>query len=110
MTRYLAELYLSKAQSGGVRDTAERARTAAEELTRQGTPVRYLRALFLGADETCFHLYEAGSAEAVFEASRRAAIPVERVVEAVDIELEEPGGIASTHAPDLHTGTGTKTE
>ena len=50
--------------------------------------MRYVRALFLGADETCFHLYEAGSSEAVFEATRRAAIPVERVVEAIDIELE----------------------
>lgn len=89
MTRYLAELYLPKAGAGEVRAAAERARTAAEELTRQGTHVRYIRALFLGADETCFHLYEAGSAESVLEASRRAAIPVERVVEAIDIELGE---------------------
>jgi Protein of unknown function (DUF4242) len=90
MTRYLAELYLPKAESGGVRDAAERARAAAEDLTREGTPVRYLRALFLDADETCFHLYEARSAEAVFEAARRADIPVERVVEADDIELDDP--------------------
>ena len=36
-------------------------------------------------DETCFHLYEAAAAESVVEATRRAAIPVERVVEAVEI-------------------------
>ena len=103
MTRYLAELYLPKAGTGEVRSAAERARAAAEELSRQGTRVRYVRALFLGADETCFHVYEAGSAEAVFEASRRAAIPIERVVEAVDIELEEADSIAPTHAPDERT-------
>jgi Protein of unknown function (DUF4242) len=113
MTRYLAELYLPKAGTDEVRNAAERARTASDELTRQGTQVRYIRALFLGGDETCFHLYEAGSAEAVFEASRRAAIPVERVVEAVDIEPEETEGIESADSPnhsrhgrrDLHRRT-----
>jgi len=92
MARYLAELYLSHAGSSGLRDAASRARAAAEELNREGTPIRYLRALFLGEDETCFHLYEAGSPESVLEASRRAAIPVERVVEAIDIELGELKG------------------
>jgi len=89
VTRYLAELYLPRADIGEVREHAERARTAADELTRQGTHVQYVRALFLGADETCFHLYEADSAESVLEANRRASIPVERVVEAVDIELTD---------------------
>jgi hypothetical protein len=110
MTRYLAELYLPKAGAGAVRDAAERARNAADELTRQGTPVRYVRAIFLGADETCFHVYEAGSPESVLEASRRAAIPVERVVEAVDIELGEPGSLAPEPAPDPSTGEESRTE
>ncbi len=106
MTRYLAELYLPKAGTDEVRNAAERARTAAEALSRQGTEVRYIRALFLGADETCFHLYEADSSEAVFEASRRAAIPVERVVEAIDIELEETEGIASAQPSNAPAGDG----
>ncbi len=89
MATYLAELYLSHAGSVELRHAATRARAAAAELNRQGTPIRYVRALFLGEDETCFHLYEASSLESVLEASRRAAIPVERVVEAIDIELEE---------------------
>jgi hypothetical protein len=91
MPRYLAELYLSKSDSRGLREAAARARSAAEAMTREGTSIRYLRALFLGEDETCFHLYEAGSREPVLEASRRAAIPVERVVEALDIEVESDG-------------------
>jgi len=85
MARYLAELYLSKTGSDGLREAAARARSAAQELTLEGIPVRYVRALFLGEDETCFHLYEAASVESVQEAARRAGIPVERVVEAVEI-------------------------
>ena len=50
----------------------------------EGRPVRYVRALLLAEDETCFHLYEAATAESVLEATRRAGIPVERVVEAVE--------------------------
>jgi hypothetical protein len=88
MSRYLAELYLPKTRFDDLREIAVRARSAAEEMTLEGTPVRYLRALFLGKDETCFHLYEADSAELVLEASRRAAIPVERVTEALDVDLE----------------------
>ena len=65
-----------------------------------------LRRSFLGADETCFHLYEADSSEAVFEASRRAAIPVDRVVEAIYIELEETEGIASAQPSNAPAGDG----
>ncbi len=85
MARYLAELYLSKTGSDGLREAAVRARSAAEELSQEGRPVRYVRAIFLGEDETCFHLYEAAAAESVWEATRRAGISVERVVEAVEI-------------------------
>lgn len=89
MGRYLAELYVPRGAAGGPLDAARRARLAAEEMTREGTPVRYLRAIFLREEEICFHLYEAGSPEVVFEAGRRAAIPVERVIEAVDVQLDE---------------------
>jgi Protein of unknown function (DUF4242) len=88
MSRYLAELYLSKTSSDDLHEIAVRARSAAEAMTLEGTPVQYLRAFFLGNDETCFHLYEADSAELVLEASRRAAIPVERVTEALAVDLE----------------------
>jgi hypothetical protein len=79
MTAYLVELYVPHADA--VRQGAERTRLAAEQLTREGTPVRYVRSIFVPEDETCFHLCEAGSAEAVHEAVRRAAIPFERVAE-----------------------------
>ena len=90
MPRYLAELYLPRTGSGGLQEAAARARVAADAMTREGTQIRYLRALFLGEDEVCFHLYEAASPELVREASRRAAIPVERVTETLDIDLDAP--------------------
>jgi mono/diheme cytochrome c family protein len=101
MARYLAELYLSRTNSDGLREAAVRARSAADDMTHEGTPVRYLRAIFLGDDETCFHLYEAGSEESVREASRRAAIPVERVTEALDVDLEAP--VEALYAADRRT-------
>jgi hypothetical protein len=83
MARYLAELYLPQTGSDGLREAVARARSAAQELTREGAPVRYLRSIFVPEDETYFLLYEAGSAEAVAEASARAGIAAERIVEAV---------------------------
>jgi len=80
VTEYLLELYAARADAVD-QDTA-RVRLAAEEHTRAGTPVRYLRSIFVPDDETCFHVIEAPSAEAVAEIARRAGLPVERVVEA----------------------------
>jgi hypothetical protein len=83
MTEFLVELYVARADAAAVEGAAERARAAAEQLTREGTPVRYLRPIYIPEDETCFHLYEAASAEVVREATRRAALPFERITAAV---------------------------
>jgi Protein of unknown function (DUF4242) len=78
---YLIELYVSRTDAAGAERDAQRARLAAEQLTRAGTPVRYLRSMFLPLDETCLLLYEAASADAVRTAAQRAALPVDRVTE-----------------------------
>jgi hypothetical protein len=74
MPEFLVELYVSRADTAAVERQAGRARLAAEELSREGTPVRYLRSVFVPEDETCFLLYEAVSAEQVEEAARRASL------------------------------------
>ena len=61
----------------------QKARLAAERLTGEGTPVRYLSSIFVPEDETCFYLYQAASADGVREAARRAALPFDRVIEAI---------------------------
>jgi len=83
MTTFLLELYVSRTDGAAVERGAEQARLSAEELSREGTPVRYLRSIFVPEDETCFYLYEASSAEIVREAARRASLRFERVAEAL---------------------------
>jgi hypothetical protein len=87
MADFLLELYVSRTDGEAVSTAAERARDAAEQLTREGRPVRLLRSLFVPEEETCFQLYEAVSADDVREAARRALLPCERVVETI----VEPG-------------------
>ena len=83
MPEFLVELYVARTDAGAVEGDAERARIGAQQLTQEGTPVRYLRWIFVPEDETCFFLYRAASADAVCEASRRAGLRCERVTEAV---------------------------
>jgi len=83
MTEFLVELFVSRVDGGGVAQRATRARNAAEALTQEGTPVTFLQSVFVPADETCFFLYQAASADAVREAARRAELSIERVSEAV---------------------------
>jgi hypothetical protein len=75
---FLVEAYV--AGSSAVEDARMRARMAAE----LGEGVRYLRTTFLPSDEVILHLFEAPSLEALDEAGRRAALPFERIVEAVE--------------------------
>jgi hypothetical protein len=85
MATYLVESYAS---GRAVEDQRERARLAAD----RGTSVRYVRTTHLPGDETVLHVFEADSAEAVREAARIAALPYERIVEAVEdtAERQEP--------------------
>jgi hypothetical protein len=83
VAEFLVELYLARGDEAALGLGAERASLAAAELTREGTPVRFLRSIFVPDDETCFYLYEAATADVVHEAARRAALPFERVAEAV---------------------------
>ena len=73
------ERYVSRADACAIERDAERVRLAAEEQTRRGIPVRFLRTIFVPDDETCFLLFEASSAEAVRDAADLAALPYERV-------------------------------
>ena len=84
MPRYLVEAYVPRSRAGEARAAGGHARTAAETLVREGTPVRYVRTTFLPEDETCFHVFEAASEEAVREVCRRAGLGSGRIVPAVE--------------------------
>jgi hypothetical protein len=83
MPEFLVELYVSPADAASTNRRAEQARRAAEELSNQGTSVRYLRSIFVPDDETCFHLYRASSLAAVQEVGSRAGLRFERISQAV---------------------------
>jgi hypothetical protein len=88
MTGFLVELYIARTDPGAVERAAERVHLAAEEQRRRGTPVRYLRSIFVPEDETCFMLFEATSADAVRDAASAATLPFERIIGAVATEPE----------------------
>jgi Protein of unknown function (DUF4242) len=76
---YLVEVYQPRT---GAHDASARARAAAEALSRAGTPIRYLRSIFVPEDETCFHVFQSSSKEAVVAASERADFEFARIAEA----------------------------
>lgn len=86
MPSYLVDGYLPRSRAGELAELIARLRAAAAELTAEGTEVRHVRSSFLPTDELFLHLLEAESAEAAGEATRRAGIPSERIVEAVSVQ------------------------
>jgi hypothetical protein len=79
VTDYLLELYVAQAEGLAVEYDAHRVRRAAEERTRQGTHVRYLRSILVPDDETCFLIFEAASADAVRDVARLADLAFDHV-------------------------------
>jgi Protein of unknown function (DUF4242) len=86
VAEFLVELYVPRGDPAAAARGAARARLAGEELTSEGTPVRYLRSIFVAEDETCFFLYEAESVGDVRAAARRAGLPCDHICEAVEDE------------------------
>ena len=83
MAQYLIEAYTPERGREDLPSLVTRARKAAAAMRRDGLDVRYLRPILVPEDEICFHLFEAPSADAVREASRRAELIYERIVETV---------------------------
>jgi hypothetical protein len=81
--RYLIELARPAAGWSELQAVTARARAAADELRAAGTPVRFLRSIFVPEDDSCLLLFEAPSAEAAGTAGRLASPAVERVTRAV---------------------------
>ncbi len=80
---YLAEFYLSG--SACLADVAGRARAGADEAARTGAEVRFVQAIFVPQDESCFAVYRAGSVQEVTAAGGLAGLVFDRIVAAVSI-------------------------
>jgi hypothetical protein len=59
--------------------------TTSQQSTAEGTPVRYIRSMFIPSESHCTCLFEAASADAVRDVNQRAGIPFTRIVEAYDL-------------------------
>jgi hypothetical protein len=84
MRSYLVETYVPRSRPGEAEAAGRRVESAAASLSGTGIPVRYVRTTLLPDDETCFHLVEAPSADAVREVCRLADLAHGRIVGAVE--------------------------
>ncbi len=84
MPTFLVEAYEPRGHHGSLVESERRVRTAAAELSRSGTDVRYLRSIYVPADEMCFHVFEGASIDVVEEVGRLARRKFDRVTEAVE--------------------------
>jgi hypothetical protein len=81
MTEFLIELYVPRADAAGADDAARRFAGAAADLTAEGRSIELIRSIFVPADETCFLLVSATSADDVRETARRASVPFDHLGE-----------------------------
>ena len=79
---YLVETYLARGGTGERETRERRARSAAEELTREKTPVRFEQSIHIPEDEICFFVFDAPSSRDAALAAQRARLEPIRVVEA----------------------------
>jgi Nickel responsive protein SCO4226-like len=80
--------------SASLAQIEQRARLAAAKAAGAGSTIRYRHSILVPADETCFHLFEASSAELVRSAIERAGLRAQRIVEASTTE-EATGRVSS---------------
>ena len=83
MPSYLIETFLGRGDAGERSRREERARSAADELTRAGTRVRFDGAIHVPEDEICFFVFDAPSSQDAALAAQLAEVGPLRVVEAV---------------------------
>jgi Protein of unknown function (DUF4242) len=77
---YLVECYWPGINDQVLATAARRIEAAAAQLRRAGADVWFLGSILMPADETVFCLFQ-GNEPAIRAVSRRASIPVERVIE-----------------------------
>ena len=89
MPSYLVETYLARGNAGERGACERRARLSAEELTREGTRVRYVGSTYVPEDEMCFFTFDAPSGREAALAAQRAGLDAVRVVEALSSREEQ---------------------
>jgi hypothetical protein len=80
---YLVETFLARGAAGERETRERRARSAAEEMTREGTRVGFEGSIHVPEDEICFFTFAAPSPRAAALIAQRAGLEPLRVTEAI---------------------------
>ena len=83
MPSYLVETFLARGAAGERQARERRARSVAEEMTREGTRVGFEGSIHVPEDEICFFVFDAPSSREAALVAEQAALDPIRVVEAV---------------------------
>jgi hypothetical protein len=82
---YLVECYVPGIKPAEVECEVARVRAVSAELRKEGRQVEYVGAILVPGDEVVFHLFASECEGTVRDASVRASVPYERVVESIAV-------------------------
>jgi len=85
MQVYLVERSLKGIAMDQLAAAQQRAIQTAQQMSAQGTPIRYIRSTFVPETGECNCLFAAEDAQEVKTLNQRANIPFEKVVAALDL-------------------------
>lgn len=85
MQVYMVERSLKGIPMNDLAAAQQRAISAAQEMTKAGTPVHYIRTTFVPDSGCCMCLFAADDAEQVKKLNLKANIPFDSVVAALDL-------------------------
>lgn len=88
MAVYVVERELPGITPEALTSAGLRATTCANEMTEEGTAVRWLRSVFLREQQKTHCYFEADSANAVKEVNERANIPFKNIIEVMELTPE----------------------
>src|SRR4029079_3465689 len=93
----VAEPYWPGVTAEAFRIAAERVPLSASSLAQAGEPIRYLHATLVPSDESAFCVFEAASIALVARAYANAQVPCERLLIALEVDVQhEPGSTPTT--------------
>lgn len=85
MPQFMVERHLPGITPDQLTAAGVRAKTCCDEMSDEGTEIRWIRSFFLPRSEQTFCVFQASSRDQVVEANRRAQIPFEEIHEAMEM-------------------------
>lgn len=94
--RFVGESYPVGISRENLTAATRRAGLVAAQMRAEGSQIRFVKSTLMPADDTLMCLFDATSADLVMQLSRRAELPIERVIEAVELatDRKSPNGAA----------------